>query len=172
MSPSTPTTRAPEGLDVIDLTADEVIPTQAPVATDASTQIIKIEENNARSPASSIEEPLGLSRSQPASSDELLAMNSPVEEPLMKRSISDMTGVNQNVSENEPRKRSRLDGSDHGDSIAVQIESHADSAGAEAAPNHEVGLEEPSLRSAEDCVADLFAEDEEKEGEQVCNLCA
>jgi len=157
------------------LTVDEVIPTQAPVVTNASTQIIKIEENNACSPASSMEEPLALSRSQPASSDEPLGMNSPVssvEEPLMKRSISDMTGVNQNVSENEPRKRSRLDDSDHGDSIAVQIESHADSASAEAAPNHEVGSEEPSLRSAEDCVADLFAEDEEKEGEQVCNLCA
>ncbi|KIM91170.1 hypothetical protein PILCRDRAFT_811670 [Piloderma croceum F 1598] len=172
MSPSTP--RAPEGLDVIDLTADEVIPTQAPVATDASSQIIKIEENNPRSPASSIEEPLALSHSQPASRDEPLAMNSPVssvEEPLIKRSISDMTGVNQNVSENEPRKRSRLDDSGHGDSIAVQVESHADSAGAETAPNHQVASEEPSLRSAEDCIADVFAEDEEREGEQVCNLC-
>lgn len=92
-----------------------------------------------------------------------------MEEPLIKRSIADMTGANQNVSENEPRKRSRLDDSGHGDSIT---ESQADSASAETAPNHQAASEEPSLRSAEDCVADVFAEDEEKEGEQVCNLCA
>jgi hypothetical protein len=32
-------------------------------------------------------------------------------------------------------------------------------------------MNETGQRSAEDCVADIFTEDEEKEGEQVCNLC-
>jgi len=77
----------------------------------------------------------------------------------------------QDVSENEPRKKSRLDDSSLEGGMAVGIEPHPDRLGPDSLPSHEVAPEEPSHRSAEDCVADIFSDDEDKDGEQVCNLC-
>jgi hypothetical protein len=90
----------------------------------------------------------------------------------MKRSISDMAGAQlQDGSESKPRKRSRLDNLAHDGAMAVQVEPHPDLPGEDTDLGQGATTEEIGLRSAEDCVADVFAADEENEGEQVCNLC-
>jgi hypothetical protein len=162
--------RAPQVPDVIDLTADDKV--AAPVSN---------REDAMHLPTSYNEEPLNLShsssdraeRQQPASHDEPVAMSSPassIEEPLLKRSFSDMSGVQpQDTPENDPRKKSHLDDSADDGAMVVQAEPHLIREDTE--PDHEAELEETDLRSAEDCIADIFADDDENAGSQVCNLC-
>ena len=163
--------------DLIDLTADDarVQVTSAPTANSGGETM--------HSPASSVEEPLFLRRSsgkmsglrQGAAHDEPAALNSPassIEEPLMKRSISDMEGAQQStVSCHEPRKRSRLNDSGQGDDTIPQVKPQVDGDNSDTEPDHRGTMEKAGLVSVEDCVAAIFTEDEEKEGEQVCSLC-
>jgi hypothetical protein len=96
------------------------------------------------------------------------SLASSVEE--LKRSISDM--ADSQPSEDERRKRSRPNDSTHESGIVADLEPQRDIAGGgDIQTGQEEAMEEPSFRSAEDCVSDIFAEDEEKEGVQVCNLC-
>lgn len=112
---------------------------------------------------------------QGAAHDEPAALNSPassIEEPLMKRSISDMEGAQQStVSCHEPRKRSRLNDSGQGDDTTPQVKPQVDGDNSDTEPDHRGTMEKAGLVSVEDCVAAIFTEDEEKEGEQVCSLC-
>ena len=90
----------------------------------------------------------------------------------MKRSISDVSGVQpQDTSENEPRKKSRLDDSVDDGAMAVQAEPHLGLVREDTEPDHETELGGTDLRSAEDCIADIFADDDENAGSQACNLC-
>lgn len=179
--PLTPSINPPQAAEVIDLTADDDVSAQVPIAADVSDSTAISREKNVHSPAPSIEEPLYLRRSsgdmaglQPATSrDEPVALNSPassVEEPLMKRSISDMESAQQQgTSANQPRKRSRLNDS-HEDDTVPQVEPPS-AMDEDTGPDHEGTADENGLLAVEDCVAAVFTEDEEKEGEQVCNLC-
>ena len=88
----------------------------------------------------------------------------------MKRSISDMESAQQQgTSANQPRKRSRLNDS-HEDDTVPQVEPPS-AMDEDTGPDHEGTADENGLLAVEDCVAAVFTEDEEKEGEQVCNLC-
>lgn len=173
------TTQAPQVPNVIDLTADDDVPAQVAVAVEVPAPITSGGDETRQSP---IEEPLSLRRSgydmaglqRPASRVESVAIDSPassVGEPLMKRSMSVMEGTQQQVvPENAPRKRSRTDDFVHPSEVVHQVESRS-SEDEDTGPGHEEAAEGIALMSAEDCVAAIFTEDEEKENEQICSLC-
>jgi hypothetical protein len=180
----TPSIRASQTPDVIDLTVDDDVPAPVPVVVDGPAADANSGVETIHSPASSIEVPLISRRSsgnmaelqRPASRDQPVAMDSPassIEEPLMKRSISDMEGVQQQaISANESRKKMRLDDSAPENGAVIQVESHPSQVDESAGfSDEEKTVEEIGLMSAEDCVAAIFTEDEEKEGEQICSLC-
>jgi hypothetical protein len=180
----TPSIRAPQTPDVIDLTVDNDVPAPVLVVVDGPAADANSGVETIHSPASSIEVPLISRRSsgnmaelqRPASRDQPVAMDSPassIEGPLMKRSISDMEGVQQQaISTNESRKKMRLDDSAPENSAVIQVESHPSQVDEGAgSSDEEETVEEIGLMSAEDCVAAIFTEDEEKEGEQICSLC-
>lgn len=178
----TPTSQWP---DVIDLTEDQIT-----TLSDVSAAISNNHEALARSPTSSVEEPLtlkcsssiiskALQQEEQASHDEPVepveTMKSPassVEVPLMKR--SNPTVMDVGAAHDEPRKKARLDDfvDNHDGSTAVQMLDQSEEAEEDSDCGLDVTMEENGLMSVQDCVSAVFEEDDENEEEHTCNLCA
>lgn len=165
------TVTVPQPQEVVDLTVEEIA---APPNISAS--VPSNQDAVMRSPASSVEEPLALRRSnnelpqqggQTAHNELVAAMESPassVEEPLIR--LRNVTTTGAGVSYDGSRKAPDPVANQNG---LTAIQAEVAKGGIE--PGSDVTMEEDGLMSEEDCVAAVFEEDEEKDGEHTCNLC-
>lgn len=105
-----------------------------------------------------------------SSHNSVASLDSPassVEVPLMKHLNSI---VIDSVSGGEPCKKPHLEGcpENHEESATIQMKGQLNMAEEGA----DVTKEGNGLMSLEDCISAVFEEDEEKEEEYTCNLCA